>query len=57
MVFGDRYKSLKIHEVLIFVCFTNGLWFFLPLLGMYVSYIFVQTGSFDCIRCTGAIGM
>ena len=56
-IVNKRYKNFKAYEIVLFVCFTNGLWFFLPLLGMYVSYILVQTGSFDCIRCTGAIGM
>ena len=37
-------------EVSLFVGLTNGLWFFLPLLGIFVSYKFVSSNSFDCVR-------
>mmetsp|Transcript_44774 Transcript_44774/g.122265 ORF Transcript_44774/g.122265 Transcript_44774/m.122265 type:complete len:173 (+) Transcript_44774:237-755(+) len=48
-VVNGRYKNLTVSEVLIFVCFTNGLWFFLPLLGIYVSWQFVETNSYNCV--------
>mmetsp|Transcript_36604 Transcript_36604/g.82059 ORF Transcript_36604/g.82059 Transcript_36604/m.82059 type:complete len:239 (+) Transcript_36604:140-856(+) len=46
-ILNRRYKNLKAHEIVIFVCFTNGLWFFLPLLGMKASWDLIQTDSFD----------
>ena len=49
-VLNKRYKTLKAHEIGLFVCFTNGLWFFLPLLGMYLSYDLVETNGYAMLR-------
>ena len=49
-VLNGRYHGKSISEVLLFVGFTNGLWFFFPLLGIYSSYILIDSNSFDIFR-------
>jgi hypothetical protein len=46
-VLNKRYKSLTPLEVGIFVCFTNGLWFAFPLLGMKASWDLIHTGDYS----------
>jgi hypothetical protein len=46
-VLNKRYAKLTPLEVGIFVCFTNGLWFVFPLLGMKASWDLVMTGDYS----------
>ena len=45
--FNGRQKGKSVFEVLLFVGLSNGLWFFFPLLGMYVSYHCVTADTWD----------
>lgn len=42
-----RYVGKSVFEVLLFVGFTNGIWFFYPLLGMFISVQMIKSNSFD----------
>ena len=46
-IFNGRYKHLTTAEVVIFVLFTNGLWFFLPLLGIKCSVDMIYSDSYS----------
>ena len=45
-VLNKRYKKLTTLEVAIFVCFTNGLWFIFPLIGMKACWDLIQTNTY-----------
>merc|ERR1712100_361525 len=42
---NKRHHGKSFIEVLLFVGFSNGLWFFFPLLGMYASLCLIQQGD------------
>lgn len=42
-----RYIGKSFFEVFLFVGFTNGIWFFYPLLGMFISVQMIKSNSFD----------
>lgn len=44
---NKRHVGKSIFEVVLFVGLTNGIWFFYPLLGMFVSVNMIQSNSFD----------
>ena len=46
-VINKRHEALTGFELGVFVCFTNGLWFALPLVGMVASWGLIQTNSFS----------
>ena len=46
-VLNRRYEKLSMFEVVTFVCFANGLWFVLPILGMKASWDLIQTNDFS----------
>lgn len=46
---NKRHKALTTFEVAVFVCFTNGLWFGLPLLGMHVSWDLINSNNFGAL--------
>ena len=45
-----RYKGRSAFEMALFVGLTNGMWLFLPLIGMWVSYRFITDQSFAAVR-------
>lgn len=45
--FNKRYVGKSYFEVLLFVGFTNGIWFFYPLLGMFISYHMIKSNTFE----------
>ena len=47
---NKRQVGKTFFEVFLFVGFSNGLWFFFPLFGMYISYQFIVYNSFDILR-------
>lgn len=49
-VFNGRYRGKPVGEVLLFVGLSNGLWFFFPLLGIWLSVDLVYTDSFHMFR-------
>jgi hypothetical protein len=49
-ILNKRYKNKGILEISLFVGLSNGLWFFFPLLGMYVSYMLILSDSFLILR-------
>jgi len=49
-VMNKRYEGRDTFEVALFVGLTNGIWFVFPLLGMFISYNFLATNSFDIVR-------
>lgn len=49
-VLNKRYKNRSAFEVALFVGFSNGLWFFFPLVGMYASYMMITTDTFAVFR-------
>mmetsp|Transcript_4403 Transcript_4403/g.8466 ORF Transcript_4403/g.8466 Transcript_4403/m.8466 type:complete len:247 (-) Transcript_4403:290-1030(-) len=48
-VMNKRHEALSRFEVAIFVCFTNGLWFILPILGMRISWDLIQDNNFSSL--------
>lgn len=49
-ILNERYKGKPFVEVAGFVGISNGLWFFFPLLGMYVSVQLIMTDSYSILR-------
>ena len=49
-VFNARYRGKTALEVSLFVGLSNGLWFFFPLLGMYISGVLIFDSSYDVLR-------
>ncbi len=47
---NGRHKRFTAQEVALFIGGSNGLWFFFPLLGVYVCYDMIQTGTMDIVR-------
>jgi len=47
---NKRYKGFSTTEVALFVGLSNGLWFFLPLAGIYACCSMIQTNSFAVLR-------
>jgi hypothetical protein len=45
--FNGRHKNKSVFEVVLFVGFSNGLWFFFPLLGMYISFYLIINNNFS----------
>jgi hypothetical protein len=45
-IFNKRYQGVSILTVLLFVGLSNGLWFFIPLAGMYTSYEMIQSNNY-----------
>lgn len=45
--FNKRFIGKTYFEVLLFVGFTNGIWFFYPFLGMFLSYHMIKSNTFD----------
>ena len=43
---NKRYEGKTLTEVLLFVGLSNGLWFFFPMLGMYLSVLMIYADSF-----------
>ena len=43
---NQRHVNKSVFEVVMFVGFSNGLWFFFPLIGMYASYHLIETNSY-----------
>jgi hypothetical protein len=43
---NERYRGKTVTEVALFVGLSNGLWFFFPLLGMYLSIDMIYSDSF-----------
>ena len=46
-IFNGRYKGKTTFEVMLFVGLSNGLWFFFPMLGMYLSVVLIYSDSFS----------
>ena len=46
---NQRHKGKTFFEVALFVGFSNGLWFFFPILGMYVSLQMIRSNSYDAL--------
>ena len=46
-ILNKRYQGVSIFSVLLFVGLSNGLWFFIPMAGMYASYTMILTDSYD----------
>lgn len=49
-VFNQRYKGKNILEVSLFVGFSNGLWFFFPILGIYSCVCMLRDGNMEVFR-------
>ncbi len=47
---NERYKGKTFFEVALFVGFSNGLWFFFPLLGIYVSVHMITSNNYDILN-------
>jgi len=47
--FNKRHKGKNIFEVSLFVGLSNGLWFFLPLLGIYTSINMINLNSMEVL--------
>ena len=45
--FNKRHHGKSFAEVLLFVGFSNGLWFVFPLLGMWTSYAMIASDSYS----------
>ena len=45
-ILNKRYQGVSLMTVLLFVGLSNGLWFFIPMAGMYTSYEMINTGSY-----------
>lgn len=48
--FNGRHRGKSFLEVALFVGFTNGLWFFFPIMGMYCSKLVIDSDSFEIFR-------
>ena len=46
-IWNKRYQGVSFLTVMLFVGLSNGLWFFLPMLGMYTSYEMIQSNTYD----------
>ena len=44
--FNRRHKGFVMGEILAFVGFTNSLWFFFPIVGLYACYCALRDGNF-----------
>lgn len=49
-VFNRRYAGHSLRDVALFVGLSNGMWFTLPVWGMWVGWQLVQTGTVDILR-------
>lgn len=49
-ILNERYKNKSTAEIILFVAFTNGLWFVFPIIGMVVSYYLITTGTYNIVR-------
>lgn len=49
-IFNKRYVGKSLTEVFAFVGISNGLWFFFPLLGLYISINFILSDSLSIVR-------
>ena len=47
---NNRHHNKSITEVALFVGLSNGIWFFFPLLGMYINYELIVSGSMHLLR-------
>ena len=47
---NKRYVGFSKTEVALFVGFSNGLWFFFPLAGIYACACMIQSNSFAVLR-------
>jgi hypothetical protein len=47
---NKRYVGKTFFEVALFVGFSNGLWFFFPLLGIYVSTHMIMSNTYDVLQ-------
>jgi hypothetical protein len=47
---NKRYKGVSVFEVLLFIGFSNGIWFFFPLYGMWTSVQMILTDSYQIFR-------
>lgn len=45
--FNERQKNKSFFEVALFVGFSNGLWFFFPLVGIFASIELIRTNSYE----------
>ncbi len=46
-IMNRRYEGTPLSACILFVGFTNGLWFFFPLLGMWACSELVTSGTYD----------
>lgn len=44
---NKRHIGKSLFEVALFVGFTNGIWFFYPILGMFISVSMIKSNTFD----------
>ena len=51
--FNRRYVGRRLVEVLSFVAFTNSIWFFFPIIGIYASVRILNDGNFMVFRSEG----
>ena len=47
---NNRHHNKSVIEVALFVGLSNGIWFFFPLLGMYINYQLIISGSMHVLR-------
>lgn len=47
---NKRYVGKSFFEVALFVGFSNGLWFFFPLLGIYACVHMISSNSYDILQ-------
>lgn len=48
--FNKRHQGVSVFEVLLFIGFSNGIWFFFPLAGMWASVQLIMTDAYTIFR-------